>query len=180
MEYQEENTSYPLYKPAFFHALIISAILIIISLGFYIAGLSHNRYAGWISLAVTVAGIFYAVFQYRNLHLGGFISYGRSVGYGALVGLFIGVITGIFAFLLYTYLPELLEEARLEAERRVYRTSPDLGEQELDMVISLQQRFISPAGMLISSIFGATFQGLLIGLFAGLFARRTRPGSFEV
>jgi hypothetical protein len=181
MQYEEEINRSPLMKPAFIHGLIISAILIIISLGFYFAGFTQNRYAGWVSLAITVAGIIYAIYNYRDNYLDGYISYARAVGYGVLVGLAIGIITGIFAFLLYGYIsPQLLEEARIEAERRIYRSSPDLGTEERDFVIALQQRFISPTGMLISSIFGSTFQGLLFGLIGGIFARRTRPESFEV
>jgi hypothetical protein len=181
MEYREDFEKAPLMQPAFIHGLIISAVLIILSLLLYFAGLTQNRYAGWTSTAITIAGIIYAIFNYRNQQLGGFISYGRSVGYGVLVGLVIGVITGVFAFLLYGYIsPELLDEARLAAERRLYRTNPDLGADEMDFVVRMQERFISPGGMLIASIFGGTFQGLLFGLIGGVFARRTRPESFEV
>jgi hypothetical protein len=181
MENPEENKNAPLLQPAIIHGLLISAVLIILSLGLYIAGLTQTRYVGWISTAISVSGIIYAIFNYRNNYLDGYISYARSVGYGVLVGLVIGIVTGIFAYLLYGFLsPELLDEARLAAERQIYRTNPEIADEEVGFILKIQELFISPGGMLISSIIGGSFQGLLFGLIGGIFVRRTRPESFEV
>ncbi len=176
MKNMDENNNVGFMKPALNHALIISAALIILSLALYLSGQLQNRYAGWISTAISFVGIIYAIYNYRNQYQGGFISFGRAVGYGVVVGLIVGVITGIFAFLLYGVIsPELVDEARLFAEKELYKANPDLDYDQAQMMLKVQYWFISPIGMLVAGIFGGALQGLIFGIIGGIFVRRKDP-----
>jgi len=180
METMEAKNNGGMFKSALTHGLMISAVLIIISLIFYIIGDLRNQFAGYLTLAITIAGIIYFTFEYRNKNLGGYISYGESVGYGVLVGLIIGIVTGIFAYLLFTVIsPELVEEARLEAERNLYRVNPNLTDEQVELALKMQYWMISPTGSLIMSIFGGAFQGLLISLIGGIFTKKKDPNAFD-
>lgn len=173
MKNTDENNNAGIFKPALNHALIISAALIILSLTLYLTGQLQNQYAGWISAAISLVGIIYAIYNYRNQQLGGFISFGRAVGYGVVVGLIVGIITGLFAFLLYGVIsPELVDEARLYAERELYKANPDLDYDQAQVMLKVQYWFISPTGMLVAGIFGGALQGLIFGIIGGIFARR--------
>jgi hypothetical protein len=180
METMEAKPSGGMFKSALVHGLMISAVIIIISLIFYIAGDLRNQFAGYLILAVTIAGIIYVTFDYRNKQLGGYISYGGCIGYGVLVGLIIGIATGIFSYLLHAVIsPELVEAARLEAERNLYRANPNLTDEQVEMALKMQNWISSPNGILVSSILGGAIQGLLISIIGGIFTRRKDPNAFD-
>jgi hypothetical protein len=181
MENSQEPPKSGLFKPALNHALIISAALIILTLALYLTGQLQNKYGGWISFLVTLVGILYAIFNYRNQNLGGFISYGRVVQYALVVGFLVGIISGIFTFLLYGVIsPELVEEARLHAEQEIYRTNPNITYEQAEMALKIGSWFTTPVGLLISSIFMNTLLGLIYGVIGGIFAKRNDPMNVEV
>jgi hypothetical protein len=177
----EEKNKPGMLKPALNHAMLLGAVMIILTLALYLSGNILNRHASWLTGIVAFAGIIYAVFNYRNQHLGGFISYGHSVGYGVVVGLLVGLITGVFGFILYEFIaPELIDEIRLTAEKEIYRINPDISDAQVDQVLKMQMLLVSSWGMLFSGILGGAFQGLISGLIGGIFAQRKDPDAFEV
>ncbi|TVQ14246.1 MAG: DUF4199 domain-containing protein [Bacteroidetes bacterium] len=181
MENSEIKNSGGLVKPAINHALIISAALIILTLVMYLTGNIQNRIGSWVSYAILIGGVVYALINYRNETLGGYISYGRVVGYSVVLGLFIGIITGAFTFLLYGFIsPELVEEARLEAERRLYRSNPDIDYDMAQGILKMQYWLAKPYVLFMMSILGGAIQGVLIGLIAGIFVKKTDPDAFDV
>ncbi len=181
MDNQEKKNAGGMLKPAINHALIISAAMILLTLVLYLVGQLQNKYASWISFAVLIAGIVYALINYRNQTLGGYIGYGKTVGYSVLVGLFVGVITGLFSFLLYGFIsPELVEEARLSLEQTLYRTNPDIDYEMAQGILKMQYWFVTPTGLLIASIVGGTIQATIIGLIAGIFVQKKDPQAFDV
>lgn len=180
MENTELNKKKGMLKPAINHSLIISAALIILSLILYLTGNMQSKAGSWISYVIIIAGIIYAAINYRNENLGGFISYGRVVGYSVIVGLFTGIITGIFTFILYGYIsPDLVEEARLEAERQLYRANPDIDYEMAEGILKMQYWMIKPYALLLMSIVGGAFQGVIIGLIAGIFVKKTNPDAID-
>ncbi len=180
MENTELNKQGGMLKPAITHSLIISAALIILSLILYLTGNMQSKAGTWISYIITIGGIIYAVINYRNENLGGFISYGQVVGYSVLVGLFTGIITGIFTFILYGYIsPDLVEEARLEAEKQLYRNNPDIEYEMAEGILKMQYRLTEPPALLLMSTLGGALQGVIIGLIAGIFVRKTDPNALD-
>ncbi len=181
MENSETRKPAGMLKPAINHSLIISAALIILSLIMYLTGNMQNKVGSWISYAIIIGGIIYAVINYRNETLGGYISYGKVVGYSVIVGLFVGIITGAFTFILYGYIsPELVEEARLEAERRLYRSNPDIDYEMAQGILKMQYWMVKPYALFMMSILGGAIQGVLIGLIGGIFLKKTDPDAFDV
>ncbi len=181
MENSEIKNSGVLLKPAINHALIISAALIILTLVMYLTDNMQSRTGSWVSYAILIGGIVYALINYRNETLGGYISYGRVVGYSVVLGLFIGIVTGAFTFILYGIIsPELVEEARLEAERRLYRSNPDIDYDMAQGILKMQYWMVKPYVLFMVSILGGAFQGLIIGLISGIFVKKKDPNAFDV
>ncbi len=180
MENADVNQKPGMFKPALNYAVIVSAALIVITLVFYLFGELQNDWASWIGFAVFLAGVIYSAVSFRNEKLGGYISYGGVVGFSTLLGLFTGVITGLFAFLLYGFIaPDLMEELRQETimatENLMLQTNPNISNSELDNMIDLQLRFLTPPMMMVRAIFGYLIQAVIIGLVAGIFLKKSNP-----
>lgn len=181
MEAPEKKTQSGMFKPAVNAALLIAAALIILTLIFYLLNALQNSILTWISLAVFIAGMLYTSLAYRNENLGGYISYGKSVGFATLTGLFAGIITGVFTFIFYQFIaPELIEELRLNAEKVIYQSYPDLSYQEQEMAINMQRKFITPFWLSFGNLFWLVLQGLIFGLIASIFIKKADPDALEV
>jgi hypothetical protein len=118
--------------------------------------------------------------RFRDESLDGFITYGNSLGYCVLVGLFTGIFTGVFTFMLYGFIaPELLDGLRTETivatENKMIQFNPNISDAELDMMINLQLKFQTPGWMMIGSIVAYTFYSLVIGLILSAFMKRLKP-----
>ncbi len=177
MEENETQTSKEgMVRPALMTAFLIAAAIIILNLIYYIAGSITHSSLGWISLALLLGGLIYGVITFRNENLGGYISYGKSLGFSVLTGLFVGVITGIFALILYGIIdPGLIETLKAEAEKTVYQNYHHFDYDQQEAMIKMQQRFISPLILSISSVFVTVIQALLIGLIVSIFLKKKKP-----
>ncbi len=180
MEQIEEKPQGGLLKASLNHGLIISAIMIVITLVLYLIGQLHNTAAGWISFAIMIIALVWAMINYKKENLGGFMTYGQGLGYAVMVGLWVGIFTGVFALLLYGVIsPELIAEEKAMIERNVFRQFEQMDyDQQLGM-INLQQRFITPYWKLIFSILGGAFNGLIVGLIASAFVKKSNPDLIE-
>jgi hypothetical protein len=170
-------------KPAISNASIISVALIILTLVFYLLKQVQSNVEMVLGYAIFLAGLIYSIKSYRDENLGGFISYGQSLGFSVVIGAFTGIITGIFIFIFYTHIaPEVLEELRqkaiLETERRMLQMNPNISDSELDTVINIQLKFLTPGILFLASVFSTAIQGLLMGLIVSIFMKRKNPDPF--
>ncbi len=166
-----------MFIPAISNAAIISVALIILSLGFYLAQETQSRLETYIGYAIFLGGLIYSIKIYRDEDLGGSISYKQSLGHSVLVGLFTGIITGIFAFILYGYIaPDLLVQLKdktiMATESRLLQANPNISDNELDTIINVQLWFLKPGIMMIATMVGMTFQGLVMGLVVSIFMKK--------
>ncbi len=165
-----------IFKPALIHALMISGALIIYTLILYLSGQMQNRWLGFFAIVIAFGGTIYALIAHRDQNLGGYVSYGQCVVYALTMGVIIGVVTGAFSFILYQYLaPELIFEMTENAEKEILKSNPNMPEDQLEMALKFTKFFLKPWVMLVSSIFGGVFQGLIFGLIGGIFVKKTIP-----
>lgn len=109
----------------------------------------------------------------RDQQLGGYIGLGRCLGIGSLTGLACGIISGIFtAFYLLVINPGFSEQLK---EMMVAQWEEQgMGEEQIEMALSMSSAFTNPLVLSISQAFGGVILGLLIGLVAGLVMKRER------
>src|SRR2546423_450553 len=62
----------------------------------------QSKWPQWIGYVLLIVVILMGIRSYRNRELGGFISYGKSLGTGVLIGFFGGIITAFFTVLMFT------------------------------------------------------------------------------
>ena len=180
MESNLESQSPGLFKPALNYALIISVVMIIIGLIFYLAGHPTANSKVYLEYAIIIAGLSYAAIVFRNEYSGGFITYGQSLGFIVVTGLITGVILGIWTYIYLGILaPEVMEIIREEtienAYAAAYRFNPNISDAEIDAMIDIQLRLQRPGFLAFMNLIGYTFQALIFGLIISIFVKRKNP-----
>ncbi|MBW6479054.1 MAG: DUF4199 domain-containing protein [Bacteroidales bacterium] len=180
MENTIENSSPGMFKPALNYALIISVVMIIVSLIFYLMGHPTANVKVYLEYAIIIAGLSYAAIMFRNEFSGGFITYGRSLGFIVVTGLITGIILGIWTFIyLGIIAPEVMEMIKEQiienAYATAYRFNPNISDAEIDTMVDIQLRFQKPGILAFMNVFGYTFQALIFGLIISIFVKRKNP-----
>lgn len=163
-------------KSAMTFGLITGILLVIYTLLLYITDnyVSKNTILGLLQWVILTGGLYYGIKTYRDQHSEGYITYGRSLGLGVLISVFVGVIIGIFTYLLYTAIdPELLEKTMRVAEEEMLKTG--MSEEQVETATEMQRTFTSPTIMLFSSVFSFAFIGTIISLIISIFTKNEKP-----
>ena len=126
-----------------------------------------------IGFGVSVWTVVAAISADRH-QLGGFITLGRCVGLGAMVGTVAGVIGAVYT-LLYSFVinPDFQENLNIAMQAEWEKQGMD--EQQIEMASSMASIFTNPMVMTISQVIGGVVLGVIIGLIAGAIMKREQP-----
>ena len=159
-------------NPAFQYGLLIAAGLIILSLIMYAAGMITVNWISYVGYAILLGGLVFGTIKFRDDYSGGFISYGRALGFGTLASFFAALISAVFAFVFYKMIaPDALNELRIAAEINILETTPNVTDQQLDLAV----RMISPFMIALTYLFSYTFVGFVFSLVTAAFLKRKDP-----
>lgn len=150
---------------------------VILTMVLYLTGLSRpdNSSANWVQslagFALTLTVIILAVNEHKR-ELQGYISYGRSVGVGAIVSFVMAVIGAIFAFIFFGYIaPEYIDLAMEQA-------MTEMTEEQQEQSESVMTVMMSPGMFALFGFLATMFWGVVITLIASIFLRKPRPQTF--
>lgn len=121
-------------------------------------------------LGVSIWAVVNAIKQDRA-QLGGYITLGRCVGLGTLMGLISGALGAVYT-VLYTLVINPDYKEQMSAAMQSEWEKQGMSEEQIEMALSMAGAFISPTFMAISQVFGGALIGVIIGLIAGLFMKR--------
>jgi hypothetical protein len=145
----------------------------IIYLIFYFAGADiDNKGPQLIGYLLLIATIYIGVTNYRNNDLGGYISYGRSLGTGVLIGLFGGIITGFFTVLMFTVIDPGLAQKIVEKAQQDMIEKGNMSEEQITMAVSWTQKFMNPMILFLFSILGSIFMAFIFSLIVSIFTKK--------
>ncbi|MCK9480439.1 MAG: DUF4199 domain-containing protein [Bacteroidia bacterium] len=183
-DYDALLKSHKPFKIALKYGVLLAMVTIIIDLVFFIItnDPTATSSGGLSVLQMVVLGaltIYLASKEHSMKDLQGYIPYKRIMGMGALVGLFSGVVTGLYAVLKskYMYDPNLDIELRIteELEKTASTMSEEEYEKAKDMAIKFAKIFISAPVMLVMSILFSTFWSFILSLLVGLSFKKEFP-----
>ena len=101
------------------YGVIIALAGIVFSLILFVTGADETQ--SWmqnLTYIITLAGILWAQYNYRNKYNNGFITYGEAFKIGLLTVLFLSVITSIYTFIFFKFIdPGAMNEIMLKAEQ---------------------------------------------------------------
>lgn len=177
----EHNNDTSPWAIAMRYGAMIAAIMIVITLVQFLAGLSDPANAqspgsiliGLVSFAVWIGGVVLAVKAYRDAQ-GGFISFGQGFQVGFFTFLVISAISGVWNFVFYSFIATDFLEKTLEF---IQFTMEDAGADDdmIDMMMGVYQRVYTPAGFMLMSLIGGTIFGAIVSLIIGAAMKKTPP-----
>ena len=153
---------------------------IALGLIFYLTGISNFEKRGGgvlpqiMSYVVWIGTIVMAIRAHKTEDLGGYITFKRAFGTGALAGLIFAIITGIWTYLFFAMIaPDALDMIR----EMSYNTMAERGmsEEEIEQASGLMSSFTSPAFISLSAFFSSAVISLIISLIAGAIMKQDRP-----
>ena len=150
---------------------------IILSMILYLSGLSNpeNTSANWVqslaSFVLVLTVIILAVNEHKR-DLQGYISYGRSVGVGAIVSLVMAIFAAIFTFIFFGFIaPDYVDIMMETAMAEV----PEAQQEDTEAMMGFM---FSPGMMSLFGFLGSMFWGVVISLIASIFLRKPRPAMY--
>ncbi|MEY1639759.1 DUF4199 domain-containing protein [Tenuifilum osseticum] len=169
-----EKQGNPMLKHSMNYGLIMGVALIILSLITYLAGIVKPPF--WVSIinyAIIIGIIVWGTKKYRDEVLEGAITYGNALGFGVLITLFAGVIVAVFTYIQITLIdPDFVSKMLAIAEEElVKRGMPD---EQIEMAIEMQKKFMSPLIMTISSLLGMVVMGFIFSLITSIFLKKEK------
>lgn len=164
-------------RSAMFYGAVVGIIIVAYTFILYVTDLTTNRAVGFAQWAIMVACIYMAVKRYRDESLGGYISYGKALGFGTLTVFFASLIVGFFTYILYTFIdPSLIDEILRVSEESLLQQG--LSDSEIDAALEMTKKFTTPLFITITTIIGISFMGFIFSLIVGIFVKR-KDDSFE-
>ena len=170
-----QSTYAPMMPSASRHGFFLGFALVVMQTIFYLADIKTDSVFGYLSYIILFGGLFLSVRQYRDELNSGFISYGRSVGYGVVVSLMAGIISSAFIFILYEYidtsfLPRMLLETEIKLEDQ------NLPPDQMEMAMKINQKMFTPFAVSMVSILEYVFMGTLFSLVVAVFLKKEDEG----
>jgi hypothetical protein len=121
--------------------------------------------------AVLILFIVMGIKSYRDEDLGGYISYGKSLGTGTLISLFGGIISAIFIVIFFTYIAPELPQQILEGTQQKL-AERGMNEEQIEQAMSMTKKFMSPVILFIFGIVGTVFMGFIFSLIISIFMKK--------
>jgi len=140
-------------------ALVFIAIqLVLDTTGLINYGSGEGQYYPAILATIsTLAILYYAIKQHRDEELGGYITFGRCVKLGALIGLFSGILIGIFAYAYHGFIrPDIIPTMMEYQQEQLLEQG--MSEEQVEQAMSFGAAFTTPLATAISSIFNGVFR----------------------
>jgi hypothetical protein len=154
------------------HGVILGAILIVFSLLLYLLDMSRSGLQ-YVSYAILIGYLIYALIQWRDKHNEGLLSYGQSFSAGFLIILFSSFLLAAYVFLFFGFVaPDEIDVMLREAEENVLKAQPDMSDETLDITMKWTTMMMSPWMMAVWAFVGNLLAGLVLSAILAAFVKK--------
>ena len=161
------------FKASWQAGLIFGGVLIIVNLASFIFQFSGNWVAGIATLAIWVVALVYFQKDYRDKKLGGYISYGKCLGFGTLMFINAAILANLFSYIYLTLIdPGYLDVIRAEQYEALQPQLENMGEEQIAMTKKWVDNMSSGPMIAIFGFIGMVFWGFIISLITSAFIKR--------
>lgn len=171
----EEKVKAPFWKPALTYGVILGLVSVFISLIFYFIGMATVNWTNWINMLVGLVLLVYLMIQYRNVHLGGYASFGQIfVMVLVSAGIVSTIISAIYSYLLFTVIdPGLLDQVRIVAEEKIMSNSR-IPESMYDDILERMEKRMNVGYMIKFALILGPIVNAFIGLIVAAFIKKEK------
>ncbi len=157
------------------YGLILSLALIAFSLVLFLLGLHMKPGVNYLSYVILIVGLILAQLNYRNKHLGGYITYGKAFTVGLLTSLCVAFIVGFYTFIFFKFIdPGAMEETMAMTEQRMM--DQGMSEAEMEQGMKFAEMFQTPGMFTFFAFFGNFVIGIVISLVTSIFVKKEDQG----
>jgi hypothetical protein len=125
---------------------------------------SFNRALGYAGIIIIIVGLALAMKSYRDNVLDGILPFGKAFGFGVLIAVVSGLLGAIFTYLLYEVIDPGLQEKMLEYAADKMLESGRVPEAQLDQVLEISKKFMSPVYLTVSGFIVSCLGGTVLSL----------------
>jgi len=171
----EEKVKAPFWKLALIYGAILGFVSVFISLVFYFLGMATDNWTNWVNMLVILVLLVYLMLQYRNVHLGGYASFGQIfVMVLVSAGIVASIITAVYTYLLYTVIdPPLIDQVRIAAEEQIMN-NPRIPESMYDDLMEKNEKRITVSFMIKMTLIAGPIVNAIIGLIVAAFIKKEK------
>jgi hypothetical protein len=167
-----EDNKTSLMKHAMTYGAIIGLTLVVYSVLLYITGLTFNKALGLIQYMALFAGIYLGTKAYRDKFLGGFITYGKALGLGVLISVFVGIITVFFNFVMMRFVDPGLIDKYMAVMEETYQNSRFISADQVDAILEKSREAMTAVWTLPVGVLSFSFIGFIISLITSIFVKQ--------
>jgi hypothetical protein len=166
-----EEKKQSLASASMIYGLMVGVVMIIFSLILFLLGTKPQSPLAYISYVIIVAGIIYAQLNYRNKHLGGYITYGKAFTVGLLTMAFASILIAIYTYLNFSFIdPGAIEEIRAIGEEKMVKQG--MTDLQIDQTMKMMGFMYSVPWMTFMAVAGNIVGGAIISLITAIFIKK--------
>ncbi|MCB0683726.1 MAG: DUF4199 domain-containing protein [Saprospiraceae bacterium] len=162
------------------YGLITGLALVVVSLATQLTGVVDPATGknSWIALLISVAimvwGMSAAITKHRDENLGGYISYGKALGIGALTALIFMVISSIYTLLYFTVIdPGIVDQIYDAAVANM--EDQGMSDEQIEQSMKFMSWMMNPALMTIMGFISNYFIAFIIDLIVAAVNSKKPP-----
>lgn len=115
--------------------------------------------------------------NYKNKINNGFISFGECLKTGVAIAFIAALIYATFNLIFNFIFPEFINEMLAMVKEATLAKKPDLTSEQLDMILSMQRKFMNPTIAFPVTLAMYSFFGLIYSLIIGAIVKNQNPQS---
>ncbi|MGV6828136.1 MAG: DUF4199 domain-containing protein [Flavobacteriales bacterium] len=172
-----DNQKVSIKKIAINYGLILGLLTIVISVLAYVT--NHHIDRPWwvtvLSIGVMIWAIVYGLKAFKKEN-GGFMSLTEALKVGLAISLIAGIIGAIFNYIFITVIePDFVNQVMEMSQQQMLEQNPDMSQEQIDMALSITEKFMNPGIMSAMAIIMTLFFGFITALIAGLVMKQNKP-----
>jgi Protein of unknown function (DUF4199) len=166
------------------YGLILGLVSVILTLAMIsmdmidFSGRKSNILSNILSCGSAIAVLYFAINEHKTQELGGFISLGRCVKIGLLIGLIAGIISAVGLFIYFQFIaPDFL--AGVMEQIREGLEEEGLSTDQIEQAMGFMKITMSPAVFSFFALIGSVILDVIFALSLGFFMKRESDSPFR-
>jgi hypothetical protein len=167
------NPDFSLLKNALNVGALTGIFISVLQLLLLVFGFGDSSFLQWVIYITLILSVLWSTRTYRDVVLGGYISYTQSLGFGLLLSVGASV---IFSFFLYIYMKYVdttyISQVLDQMEMAMYEN--EIKESEIEMLMKIYRSYLTPGAMAVGMIFTYFLIGGVISLITSIFIKNPK------
>ncbi len=159
------------------YGILLGGISVVFALMLFFLDMHYTQESavGIVSIVITAGVIIIGHYNFRKEN-DGFLSFVEALKLGMGIALISSIISVTYQVLLVTVIdPDTIPKMIEVAKNQLFDTNPEMSQEQLDQILEMQSKFISPKMMVAFGLIGGLLIGFIISMISGLILKRNRP-----